>query len=187
MDHKGYYSVLGIPDTASKRDIDRAYSSLANKYDPRKNRFATASLLYSKIDEAYDVLSDETKRMEYNCASLNLQQSSVSYSQSEYLGKLNITYSKENNIKNDDEKDVNTAISDYVILVAIVSFALLIVSTTVTAFTYIKFPNEIFGVLVLTFMISFFVAKSLSISKRRVGSEAGDYGDYDEDYGDFGF
>lgn len=61
MDH---YSVLGVPKTASQEEIKKAYRKLAMKHHPDRNGGSSEAL--SKINNAYEVLGDSTKRQEYD-------------------------------------------------------------------------------------------------------------------------
>ncbi|MDX6273149.1 MAG: molecular chaperone DnaJ [Frankiales bacterium] len=64
---KDYYAVLGVPKTASAADIKKAYRKLARQHHPDANpENATAEERFKEVSEAYDVLSDETKRREYD-------------------------------------------------------------------------------------------------------------------------
>lgn len=64
-----YYEILEVSQNASKEVIDRAYKVLAKKYHPdlqpeNKRQFAEEKL--KKINEAYEILSDEYKRKQYD-------------------------------------------------------------------------------------------------------------------------
>lgn len=61
-----YYSVLGVPASASQADIKRAYRKLAVLYHPDKNPDPQAESRFKEISVAYDVLSDEAKRQAYD-------------------------------------------------------------------------------------------------------------------------
>jgi molecular chaperone DnaJ len=64
---KDYYAALGVPKDASQADIKKAYRKLARKYHPDANSGDTkAEDRFKEISEAYDVLSDTTKRSEYD-------------------------------------------------------------------------------------------------------------------------
>jgi len=65
-DSKGYYAVLGVPEKASYKDIRHAYRRLARKYHPDRNSSALAEEMIKKINAAFEVLSDETKRSQYD-------------------------------------------------------------------------------------------------------------------------
>ena len=67
MNTKNYYHVLDIKPSATILDIRLSYRKLAFKYHPDKNYgdpIAEAS--FKEINEAYQVLSDSSKRNEYN-------------------------------------------------------------------------------------------------------------------------
>jgi molecular chaperone DnaJ len=64
---KDYYAALGVPKDASAADIKKAYRKLARKYHPDANSGdAKAEEKFKEVSEAYDVLSDATKRKEYD-------------------------------------------------------------------------------------------------------------------------
>jgi molecular chaperone DnaJ len=66
---KDYYKTLGVPKTAKAADIKKAYRELARKYHPDANRGdASAEERFKEITEAYNVLSDEKQRKEYDDA-----------------------------------------------------------------------------------------------------------------------
>lgn len=61
------YEILGVAKTASQAEIKSAYRKLAVKYHPDKNPGdKSAEEKFKKISAAYDVLSDETKRRQYD-------------------------------------------------------------------------------------------------------------------------
>lgn len=64
-----YYEVLEVSRNASKEVIDRAYKVLAKKYHPdlqQPNQRKSAEEKLKKINEAYEILSDEFKRKQYD-------------------------------------------------------------------------------------------------------------------------
>jgi molecular chaperone DnaJ len=64
---KDYYAALGVSKDASQADIKKAYRKLARQHHPDANKGEAASEeKFKAISEAYDVLSDETKRKEYD-------------------------------------------------------------------------------------------------------------------------
>lgn len=60
------YKTLGVSKTAKLADIKKSYYKLAKKYHPDVNKDADAKEEFKKITEAWDILSDETKRQQYD-------------------------------------------------------------------------------------------------------------------------
>src|SRR4051794_41716899 len=64
---KDYYAALGVPKDASAADIKKAYRKLARDLHPDKNPGDKAAEdKFKTVSEAYDVLSDDSKRKEYD-------------------------------------------------------------------------------------------------------------------------
>jgi molecular chaperone DnaJ len=64
---KDYYAALGVAKDADKATIRKAYRKLARTYHPDANAGdAKAEEKFKEISEAYDVLSDDTRRREYD-------------------------------------------------------------------------------------------------------------------------
>jgi len=64
---RDYYAVLGVPRSASDKDIKTAYRKLARKHHPDVNPGDSKSeSLFKEIGEAYSVLSDPEKRKKYD-------------------------------------------------------------------------------------------------------------------------
>ncbi len=61
-----YYETLGVSKTASDDEIKSAYRNLAKKYHPDLNKTPEAAEKFKEINEAYSVLSDKTKRSNYD-------------------------------------------------------------------------------------------------------------------------
>lgn len=67
MDYKDYYNILGVERKASADEIRSAYRKLAMKYHPDKNPGdKKAEDKFKEINEAYQVLSDDSKRAKYD-------------------------------------------------------------------------------------------------------------------------
>ncbi len=67
MEKRDYYEVLGVSKTASNDEIKRAYRKLAMQYHPDRNPDnKEAEEKFKEAAEAYEVLSDETKRKQYD-------------------------------------------------------------------------------------------------------------------------
>lgn len=59
-----YYKILGVSRNASKDEIKKAYRNLAHQYHPDKNKGEDKK--FKEINEAYQILSDEKRRAEYD-------------------------------------------------------------------------------------------------------------------------
>ena len=67
MQYQDYYEILGVDKDASQEEIKKAYRKLAKKYHPDLHPDdKEAGERFSKINEAYEVLSDEKKRKQYD-------------------------------------------------------------------------------------------------------------------------
>lgn len=62
---KDYYEILGVGKNASKDEIRRAYRRLAHEHHPDKGNGGNEAR-FKEVNEAYQVLSDETKRVQYD-------------------------------------------------------------------------------------------------------------------------
>jgi molecular chaperone DnaJ len=63
---RDYYEVLGVSRNASKEEIRKAYRQLALKYHPDRNKSSNAEEKFKEISEAYAILSNDEKRMQYD-------------------------------------------------------------------------------------------------------------------------
>jgi DnaJ family protein A protein 3 len=64
---RDYYDVLGVPKSADTKDIKKAYYTMAKKFHPDMNKNdPNAQKKFQEVSEAYEVLSDETKRKQYD-------------------------------------------------------------------------------------------------------------------------
>lgn len=67
IDYKDYYKILGLPKTATEKEIKAAYRKLARQYHPDVNPGdKTAEDKFKDVGEAYEVLSDADKRGKYD-------------------------------------------------------------------------------------------------------------------------
>ena len=86
---KNYYDELEVSKTASKEVIEKAYKVLAKKYHPdstTQEDKAASEERFKAINEAYNTLSDDFKRKEYD---KELEESSPTISYEEYEYVLN--------------------------------------------------------------------------------------------------
>ena len=65
---KNYYEILEINKNANKEEIKSAYKKLALKYHPDKNKTnkEEAENKFKEISEAYEILSDDQKKFNYD-------------------------------------------------------------------------------------------------------------------------
>ena len=64
---RDYYETLGVAKTASDDEIKKAYRNLARQYHPDRNPGdKQAEARFKEIQDAYDVLSDKTKKAQYD-------------------------------------------------------------------------------------------------------------------------
>ena len=61
---KDYYKVLGVPQSATEKEVTRAYRKLAKQYHP--DAHPGSEDRFKEISTAYDVLGDPAKRKEYD-------------------------------------------------------------------------------------------------------------------------
>jgi molecular chaperone DnaJ len=65
---RDYYEILGVDRSATPEQIKQAYRQLALKWHPDRNPAPDATDRFKEVAEAYAVLSDETKRKQYDAA-----------------------------------------------------------------------------------------------------------------------
>lgn len=66
MNKKDYYETLGVAKTASQSEIKSAFRKLAKKYHPDVSKEKDAETKFKDAQEAYAVLSDESRRSQYD-------------------------------------------------------------------------------------------------------------------------
>ena len=65
-DKRDYYDVLGLKKGASEDEIKKAYRGLAKKYHPDVSKETNAETKFKEVQEAYDTLSDPSKKEMYD-------------------------------------------------------------------------------------------------------------------------
>jgi len=63
---RDYYDILGVKKTATAAELKSAYRKLALQWHPDKNKSKEAEEKFKEINQAYEVLSDATKRAKYD-------------------------------------------------------------------------------------------------------------------------
>lgn len=63
---RDYYAILGLPRDATERQVKKAFHKLALKYHPDRNKGPGAEAKFRDIAEAYETLSDDKRRREYD-------------------------------------------------------------------------------------------------------------------------
>ena len=63
---KSLYDTLGVSQGASADEIKKAYRRLARKYHPDINKEAEAEDKFKEINAAYEILSDKSKKSQYD-------------------------------------------------------------------------------------------------------------------------
>lgn len=66
MAGRDFYEILGVPRTATREEIQRAYRTLARENHPDVNKDPGAEERFKDVSEAYDVLSDADLRRRYD-------------------------------------------------------------------------------------------------------------------------
>jgi curved DNA-binding protein len=67
MEFKDYYATLGVPKSATEKEVKQAFRKLARKFHPDVNpNDKSAESRFKEINEAYEVIGDSEKRKKYD-------------------------------------------------------------------------------------------------------------------------
>ncbi|MFH1823798.1 MAG: DnaJ C-terminal domain-containing protein [Candidatus Firestonebacteria bacterium] len=67
MEYRDYYKILGVDKNSNKKTIQESYRKLARKFHPDLNPGnKRAEEKFKEINEAYEVISDDNKRVKYD-------------------------------------------------------------------------------------------------------------------------
>ena len=102
------YDILEVSRKASKEVIDKAYKTLAKKYHPdlqtSENR-EYAEKMMKKINDAYDILSNEEKRNEYDRKLEEQEEQAIHYENMNYLNQNQNNIYRQQTIDNESKSD----------------------------------------------------------------------------------
>ncbi|HEX4767875.1 MAG TPA: DnaJ domain-containing protein, partial [Lichenihabitans sp.] len=60
------YTILGLPRTADKAEIKKAFRKLAKKYHPDQSKEPRAKERFAEANSAYEILGDDQKRAAFD-------------------------------------------------------------------------------------------------------------------------
>ncbi|MGN0594991.1 MAG: J domain-containing protein [Hominimerdicola sp.] len=143
LNMKDYYNILGVNQNAPDEVIKASYKALAKKYHPDlydgDKLFAEHKM--KEINEAYDILSDEIKRKEYDssykssCNNNHFSNNSVAEDESESSQRSNNIYDDDNIIVADNKASIE--IKEYTVKDVIIGILeLCIIAIIVVAFIH---------------------------------------------------
>jgi Ca-activated chloride channel family protein len=89
LPQQDFYALLGITRDATPEEIKRAYFDAAQKFHPDKNTAAGETEIFLDVQQAYEVLSNPTRRMQYDATLPPEEKSSLPYT-------YKISYSRPN-------------------------------------------------------------------------------------------
>lgn len=85
---KNYYDILQVSKNSSPAQVKKAYYQLAKKHHPDRNlNDPRAEAVFQNIAEAYEVLSDDKKRLEYDNIDSPVYESSAASVDEDLKGK----------------------------------------------------------------------------------------------------
>lgn len=111
MASKDYYNILGVEKGATKEDIKKAFRKLAHQYHPDKNQGDDSK--FKEVNEAYQVLSDDQKRAQYDRFGSDGPQMGGGYGQGGFGGFEGFDFSGFQNGQGFDMGDLGDIFSDF--------------------------------------------------------------------------
>ena len=92
MEFKDYYAILGLERTATPEEIKKAYRKQVRKYHPDVSKEKNAEEKTKEINEAYEVLSDKSKRAKYDQLGANWREGQEFKPPPDWQGQRGTTY-----------------------------------------------------------------------------------------------
>jgi ferredoxin len=107
LDSRGYYALLGVSEQATYHEIKRAYRRLARKYHPDRNNSSHAESMIKKINAAFEILSDQEKRFQYdkNHISIEFHEEELQHDLQEKVSRAYRSHPNSKSINNDISAD----------------------------------------------------------------------------------
>ena len=113
---KDYYGILGLKFDATQEEIKKAFRKATVKFHPDVNK--NGAEIFMKIKEAYEVLSDENERKNYDFIKgydllkkqkkfQEYKEKTANFQHKNTYNKYNNSYTKksyENNVNNEEKK-----------------------------------------------------------------------------------
>lgn len=147
------YEILEVSETASKDIIEKVYKIKVKKYHPdihKPENRAAAEEKMKEINEAYEILSDDYKRKQYDDMlaqernRVNINQNYNTYANNMYQNQYQYQYSSQSNIwRQKNEEDVQAQIKSSTSKLKILVIVLvIIVSIDFISNAIYKFKNR---------------------------------------------
>ncbi|MDC4183678.1 J domain-containing protein [Mycoplasma bradburyae] len=117
MEEQNYYEILGVSENATTFEIKKAFRKLAKKYHPDVNPDPKSVERFQKINQAYEVLSDEEARSNYdydlNGYDYDDEDENDLEDTKDYSDTISIIFGNKNNKKTDKSASQNQQKKQY--------------------------------------------------------------------------